>query len=307
MNQPTENIKVRIIVKTVVFTFIITAILAAAAWYVLIYSRTIALVEPVEETEVKEGSLDFEVVSAGELLPLYSYPVSLPESFFKEFAIEEIGIESIVAEGSRVERGTVIALLDRSVFETQKNKLEAELADIEHKIKDIAVDSTKQLKDVKLALENARLDLEIRKIAVEQSLFDPVSAHERMKLEYSKSTLAYENALLNYQDKRKSLLEKYAALPAQAETLSGEAKAKLSQLERSLEIKSPYSGVFGYPEDNPEAIKGSRKILTPKINTIGEITDPGRLVSRFFLEEELYSSIHIGRKSGCFCVLTEWR
>ena len=184
MDQHNNNRYSGSALKIVLITFLITSVILIAGWYFLVFDKQIAFVAPVQMVEVVQGDLEVEIVSTGELLPAVLNPVMVSESLFRDFSISEIEIKTILPEGSKVEKGDIIAHLDNSVYETYKSKIESELADIENKINEISLDSTKQLKDVKLALENARLDLEIRKIAVDQSLFDPVSAHERMKLEF---------------------------------------------------------------------------------------------------------------------------
>lgn len=300
MDQHNNNRHSGSTLKIVFITFLTTAILAFAGWYFFVFNTQITFVEPVQMVEVAYGDLDVEIVSTGELFPLVSNPVLVSESLFRDFPISEIEILTILPEGSKVEKGDIIARLDNSVYEAYKSKVESELADIENKIKEITLDSTKQLKDVKLALENARLDLEIRKIAVDQSLFDPVSAHERMKLEFSKSTLAYENALFNYQDRRKSLLEKYAAYPTKAESLRIEQSTKQPSLKLALEIKSPFSGILRYAEGANKLKIGTGSMITPKNTLVAGVEDTRRLVSRCFLEEQYYTEISEGQEIRIF-------
>lgn len=281
--------------RIVVFTFMVTAMLAVAAWYFLIFEKQIVIVPPVEMTEVKQGNIAVEIVSAGELLPVKTQVVEIPESFFSDYSIQEIRIMSLLPEDSKVEKGDIIAHLDISVYEAVKSKIENEIAEIEKNINEISQDSVRQLKDVKLAFENSRLDLEIRKISVEQSLFDPVSAHERMKLEFSKSTLAYENALANYNERRKGLLEKYAGYPAQLERLSTEEKTKLPALREALKISSPYKGVLAHAEraDGHVVMVGS--VLSPKNRVVAVVEDFSRLVSQCYLSEDYFSEIGEGQ------------
>jgi len=300
MDQHNNNKHSVSTLKIVLITFLITTILIVGGWYFFVFNKQITFVAPVQMVEVAQGDLDVEIVSTGELLALGSNPVSVSESLFRDFPISEIEIMMILPEGTRVEKGDIIAWLDNSVYVDYKSKIENELADIENKIDEITQDSTKQLKDVKLALENARLDLEIRKIAVDQSLFDPVSAHERMKLEFSKSMLAYENALFNYLDRRKSLLEKYTAYPAQVERLKNEQSTKLPSLKLALEVRSPYSGILRYTEGANKLKIGAGSKLTPKNRLVACIEDVRRLVSRCFLEEEYYTEISEGQEIKVF-------
>jgi multidrug efflux pump subunit AcrA (membrane-fusion protein) len=286
--------------KIVLITFLTTTILIVGGWYFFVFDKQTTFAAPVQMVEVAQGDLDVEIVSTGELLALGSNPVLVSESLFCDFPVSEIDIMEILPEGTRVEKGDIIAWLDNAVYRGYKSKIESELADIENKIDEITLDSTKQLKDVKLALENARLDLEIRKIAVDQSLFDPVSAHERMKLEFSKSKLAYENALFNYLDRRKPLLEKYAAYPAQAESLRNELSVKLPSMKLALEVRSPYSGILRYAEGANKLKIGAGSKLTPKNMLVARIEDVRRLVSRCFLEEEYFTEISEGQEIKVF-------
>ncbi len=281
--------------RIVVITFMVTVILAFVAWYLFIFEKQIKIVPPVEMAEVKVGNLELVIVSEGELRPSKSIPVMVPESLFGDFSVPEIEISSLLPEYSKVEKGEIIAQLDPAVFDKVKSGLESEISDLENKIREIPQDSIKQLKDVKLALENARIDLEIRKIAVEQSLFDPASAHERMKLEFSKSELAYQNALANYRERKKSLEEKYASYPERLEKIESVEKPKLPTLRETLKIESPIKGILTYVYDakGEKISAGSR--LSPGNRIVAQIEDIGRLISQFNLSEEYFSQIKEGQ------------
>ena len=279
----------------ILLTVLITLSLAFAGWYFLISDRHLALVPPVQMTEVKQGNLDVEIIAAGELLPIGDNIITIPESFFSDFKIDQIAIETLVSDGKMVERGELIARLDPTVYEKVKARLEGELADLENKMNEITADSVRQLKDVKLALQNAGLDLEIRKISVEQSLFDPVSAHERMKLEYRKSELSYENALFNLQEKRKNLTEKYDSYPVQIEKISSEIKTKLPGLNKGLDIQSPWKGVLRHISRGNKETGITGYVLTPDDRKVAVIEDISRLVSVCLVEEEYFSEVQEGQ------------
>lgn len=294
MDQHKTRIKSYSTFRIVVLTFLVTAFFAVAAWYFFIFEKQIRIVPLIEMAEVKVGNLNVELISEGELFPIKSEPVMVPESFFNDFSIGEIAFKILLPEYSKVDKGEVIAQLDPSVAEKFKSDIESEIADLENKIREIAQDSVKQLKDVKLALENARIDLEIRKIAVEQSLFDPASAHERMKLEFSKLALAYENALANYNERRKSVLEKYESYPDQIEKLRADEKSKLPMLKEALRIESPLKGILIYATD----MQGQK--LTPASRLVAMVDDMSRLVSKCYVGEEYYSEIHEGQEIDIF-------
>jgi multidrug efflux pump subunit AcrA (membrane-fusion protein) len=279
----------------VLITFLITLLFAIAGWYFLLADRYLALISPVQETAVMQGDLEVEISAPGELLPVNSYPVSVPETLFSDFNIDQIAVIALLPDGKLVDKGEHIASLDPSVYTSVRSRLENELADLENKLNEIAADSVRQLKDVKLAFQNSGLDLEIRKIAVEQSLFDPVSAHERMKLEYRKSELAYENALFNLQDKRKSLLEKYVGYPAQIERLTAELKTHLPMLKHGLEIQTPYRGLLLYVNEGEISDTKTGRVLTPSDRIVAEVADISRLVSVFLIDETYFPELTEGQ------------
>lgn len=290
MDKHKTKIKSYSTFRIVVLTFLVTALFAVAAWYFFIFEKQIRIVPLIEMAEVKIGDLKVELISEGELIPVKSEPVMVPESFFNDFSIQEIAYKVLLPEYGKVDKGDVIAQLDPSVSEKFKSDFESEIVDLKNKIREIAQDSVKQLKDVKLALENARIDLEIRKIAVEQSLFDPASAHERMKLEFSKSSLAFENALTNYNERRKSVLEIYESYPNQIEKLKADGKSKLPMLREALRVKSPLKGILIY------ATGSQGQNLTPANRLVAIVDDISRLVSKFYVGEEYYSDIHEGQE-----------
>ena len=281
--------------KKYIIVFSIIALLLSPFIYLQVSKKFIS-VSPIEMVEVMQGDVEKSIVSEGELRVGNSKIIYLPESFFTEFQVNECKIKYMAPEGKTVDKGEDILQIEESLYSDYKAKIENEITQLTASMNGIAEDSTKQMKDVKLALENAKIDLDIKKIAVDQSIFDPQSTHERMKLEYRKSELAYENALMNYLNLRRSLNEKYAAYPARMQELLEIQKTKLPVLYNMLFLRSPFKGVISYKLNGNGLEKGIGSKLTIHDNAVLMIEDVSKLISRCYIEEDSYSKIFRGQK-----------
>jgi HlyD family secretion protein len=281
--------------KYVVTIVLLVILLGAALAYIFVIDLNGEETPVAEFVEAKKGDLAIEIISYGELTSFTTNPVYIPESLFTDFEFNEIQLRYLVPEGKVVEKGEVIIRIDESVYDAYKSRIEKEIAGIRSDIENIQADSTRQLKDVKLALENAIIDLEIRRISAEQSQFDPSATHERMKLEFRKSQLSYENALTNYNNARNNLLEKYAAYPERLEELTEKETLMLPALRRLLTIQSPTRGVVSYINVPGRWKGGEGSVVKANEREVLAINDLNSAISRCFIEEDLYSRVHVGQ------------
>lgn len=249
-----------------------------------------------ETVQVAKGDIDCSVTVNGELVSASSHQVEVPELLFTELALNEIKIRYLAPEGSLVEKGEIIAVIDETALLEFKAKSEKEINDLKSGLEGMTADTALQLKDIKLSVETASLDLQIKELSVDQTLYDPPAVQQRVQLEYKKSQLAYENLLLNLADQRKKLIEKYKTQSDRLLVLEDEARNKRNRYTGLKNIVSPASGVIGYL-NSEEASKTTReRILTIQNRIIAYVEDNNNLVSRFFIDEVYYSSVKTGQK-----------
>jgi len=282
--------------KYLIISFSALLVMFIVFFYFIISKKQVSIVHTDELVEVKQGDLEVEIESTGELNSMKSNAILAPNNLFSDFNINQITIKSILPEGTVVKRGDIIANLDESAYNDFKSKIDSEITGLKNNINNFTDDTTKQLKNVRLAMENAQIDIEIKKIAVDQSLFDPPATHERLKLEFKKSQLAYDDAQKNYHDLRISLLEKFESYQSKLDSLLNLEKTKLPVLLRTLNIQSPFNGVISYTLTANGTKRAIGSTLTMMDNTVATIDDPGSFISNCYIEEDYYSKIQIGQK-----------
>jgi multidrug efflux pump subunit AcrA (membrane-fusion protein) len=280
--------------RTFVFAFALVFV-GVSAVILFVFKKKLNITFSDELVTVVKGDVDCRIIAEGELESDKSNPVMIPESVFEEFAINDIKIKYLAPEGKVVEKGEIIARLDDAAFQDYKEKQEKEIQELQASLDGMTEDTSSQLKDRRLALETAKLNLKIMEISVDQSSFDPPAAHEKMRLEYKKSQLAYENSLMSYKNLQTSLVAKYKSQGEKLEKLREEVKTKTPGLSGLLNISSPSGGIVTYYKlpDGSKRLRGSSVNNTDRAVAIVE--DADNYVSKFYMDEEYFSRLKTGQ------------
>lgn len=286
--------------RSKLFLLTILVLLGLATVFKSCVKKNNPLIFTKEIISVAKGDIDCVITVNGELVSGNTHQIEVPDLLFTDLALNEIKIRYLAAEGSVVEKGEVIAKIDESVLHDLKAKNEKEISELKSSLNGMTGDTTSQLKDIKLSVETAKLELQIKEISVDQTLYDPPAVHQRMQLEYKKSQLAYENLLLNCADQRKKLIEKYKTQSERLQLLEEEVKSKKYGFSGFRNIVSPAKGIITYLSP-AEGMKTRQEcILTLQNRVFASIEENINLVSRCYIDEEYFSKIHMGQKIKVF-------
>ena len=149
---------------------------------------------------VLRGAFEVTVVTTGELSSQNNKKIEAPQGIrARNVRFGDIKIQNLVPEGTMVKEGDYVATLDRSSADNNLKDLEDELEGLRAKQERILLDTALSLRGVRNSLLNLQFDLEEKRIAVEQSLYEPPATQRQHKNALEKALRDWDQEIKNYQ------------------------------------------------------------------------------------------------------------
>jgi multidrug resistance efflux pump len=159
--------------------------------------------------------------------------------------ISSLTITDIVDEGTFVDSGDYVATLDHQAVEEQRKIALDEMEKALSEYEDGKIDSNLTLSNQRDIIVNARLDLEEREIAVQESAYEAPSIQRKVEMDLDKAKrklnqvkAAYE--LITRQETNK-VARRFINYKQNRERVDA-----LNQLMDALIIRSPHAGIISY-------------------------------------------------------------
>ncbi len=149
---------------------------------------------------VQRGEFVVTVTTSGELGAKESVRISGPPNT-REAGVYNMTIASIVPEGTVVAAGDIVAELDRSTLASKLSEVALALQKAEAVYEQAMLDSTLNLYQARDEIGNLELAFEEKRLAKEQSVYEPPTIQRQTEIEYEKAVRAAEQAKVDYQTK----------------------------------------------------------------------------------------------------------
>ncbi len=244
---------------------------------------------------VEYGDFVSVVYATGQLKAENSVLINLPaEISSRRLNIYEIKVISIIDEGTVVDSGDYVAMLDYSVVEEQRNKAFEEWEKAMEAYDDAKLDTNLNLSNLRDELLNVMVQLEEKKLILSQSIYESPAVKRQAQLDV-------ERSMRNMEQKRRS----YVIRKKQSEyqmsrywigvTIAKERLDDIDKLMVRLEVKAPKPGMVIYSFD-----RSGRKIKAGSMVSrwrpkIAELPDLTSMLSKTFINEIDVSKIKAGQ------------
>ncbi len=263
---------------------ILSSIVAVLAMVFIIQKFTNPATESSEIfTVVKKGVFRMEVTTAGELDAKNSVEIMGPDGL-RRAQIWQVKINTIVDEGTVVEKGGFIAMLDQSEIGDKIKQKDTDLKQTLSQYTQARLDTAMELRKARDELINRKFEIEENEIVLNQSQFEPPAEIKKAEITLEKSRRTYQQALDNY------LLQKEKSV-AQVE----EAAAKmmddqnqldfLNNLASQFTVMAPEKGMVIYKRDWRGQKQGVGATVEPWDPVVAKLPDLSKMVSRTFINE----------------------
>ncbi len=237
------------------------------------------------EVPVARGNFEVLVTVTGELQAERSEQITGPQELrSRNLRIGNIRIQDLIPEGTVVDSGDYVALLDRSESDNALKDMEDALDRAEAQYTRTQLDTTITLSNLRDELINLEYNLEERNLTLEQSRFEPPATIRQAEISLDRAERALEQAKQNYQLRIK-----------QAHEDMNEASINLSQQRRRYQemldvldkftIRAPKSGMVIYHRE----WNGQRRTVGSNISpwdlTVATLPDLSSMLSRTYVNE----------------------
>ncbi len=247
-------------------------------------------------TKVKKGEFTLKIYSSGQLESENSETINAPEKMKdRSLRIWELSITDMIEEGAIVDSGDYVATLDHKVVESELKKVQDEIDKTFSEYQDAKIDSNLNLNNQRDEIINARLDLEEKKIEMEQSIFESPAIQKKKKMDYDKALrkLQQEKNALELKEKQEvnKVNRKFINYRQLRDRESG-----LKELFESLIITAPKSGILTYHKYPWGEIVAVGSKVSSWRGIIAKIPDMSNLVSRTYINEIDISKVKKGQQ-----------
>ncbi len=234
-------------------------------------------------TETKLGTFKVEITSAGELDAKNSVNIEGPFGL-RRARIWEVKIEDMVDEGTVVNKGDYVARLDAAELSDRIQNEENDLVQSTSQFTQAKLDTALELRQERDNMINLKYDIEQKRIALEQSKFEPPATIKQAEYELEKAARAYDQAVQNYQLK----VEKAIAQVTEARSEMLEDKRWfdfLQSLQDKFNILAPEDGMVIYKRNwrgEKQGVGATVRAWDPVVATLPDLT---KMISRTYINE----------------------
>ena len=247
-------------------------------------------------TKVKKGTFEVLVYSSGQLETESSDHINIPEKLKdRQTMIYNLTITDLIEEGSYVDSGDYVATLDHQAVEEQlKNSID-ELETALTEYNDSKIDSNLTLSNQRDLIVNADLDLEERRIAVEESVYESPSEQKKVKMDYDKALRKLEQTKKAYELKTQQEINKVKRKYINYRQIKERVEAQ-EELKNSLIIYSHRSGIISYYKQEWGGVTKTGSYVSMYNPVIATFPNMDSLITKTYINEIDIALIKQGQK-----------
>lgn len=222
---------------------------------------------------VKRGEFTVTVTTSGELRALKFVQINVPQN--AQAANQyQMKISSIVAEGTVVKEGDVVAELDRSGIATQATNVGLALQKAQAVYEQAMLDSTLNLSKAREDMRTMELTLEEKRLAKEQSAFEAPTVRRQAEIDLEKAQRAITQAKLDYKTRTEQAEAKMREVGADRDRQRN-LLAMIQEVMAAFTIRAPAPGMVTYVKEWSGKKKTSGSQLSawePAVATLPDLT-----------------------------------
>lgn len=267
--------------------------LTACGWYW--FSRGEG--QRVVYAEVQAGEFTVSVKVTGELEAVNSETIDAPADRMRSrwLRISNVTIKEMVPEGTVVDSGDFVALLDKEVLSSQIKVTEDDVDKMQQQYLRVQLDTTLQLRTLRNSLVNMQFDIEEKELILEQSKYEPPAVVRQAQITLDRARREYRQAQNDYelrkQQYRASMHE--AGLNLQTEIRKRE---EMQELLTMFTIRAPKRGMVIYYKQWGQEKRMVGSTISPWDATIATLPDLSEMKSMTYVSEVDVSKVRKGQE-----------
>jgi multidrug efflux pump subunit AcrA (membrane-fusion protein) len=272
----------------------VLVILIVIAWLVLGNSSsdsTNIFVKP------KTGPFQVTITTNGELQAKNSTEITGPAAGMRSIRAFNVKIAKLVPEGTRVKKGDVVAVLDRSQISDNLQDAQQELKQRKTDLNDAKLDTAKTLSQARNSVLSSKFDVQQAKIAVKQSQYESPATQKKVQYDLDKAKREYEQ-------QKQSL--KLASVQAESKIQNLRRKVQdedkkiknLKKVSDKFTIHAPQNGMVIYARNRRDGTKIKEGDQVSFFNpVVAKLPDFSVMQSVTYVSEVDIQKVHTGQKA----------
>jgi len=261
------------------------------AWYK--WPATAAAAEASLTAPVQQGNFKVVVTTTGELRARKFVQVQGPAQA-QTVQVYQTKIASLVAEGTVVKEGDVIAELDRAPAATKMADVTLALQKAQAEYTTAQLDSALNLAVAREEVRTAEYALEEKKLAKDQAQYEAPTIKRQAEIDYEKAQRALEQSKRNLDTKTKQAVAKMSSVGADLGRQQNQLKS-IQEVMGNFTIKAPSPGMVIYIREWSGKKKGVGSQWNAWDNTVATLPDLSQMESQTYVNEVDVRKLSVGQ------------
>ncbi len=246
--------------------------------------------------KVQRGKFEILVTVTGELQAEHSVKIMAPaELRSRNLRFSQIKIQDLIPEGTVVDSGDYVAMLDRSAADNSLKDMLDELEQYQANYTKTRLDTTMLLRGLRDQLINLNYAMEEAKITLEQSIYEPPATIRQAQINLDKAKRAYDQAKKNYVLK----VQQAEADMSEAQFRLRKQQRKVQEMEKVIsqfEIHAPAAGMVIYEKEWGGQKRKVGSMISPWDLVVATLPDMSSMLSKTYVNEIDISKVKKGQK-----------
>lgn len=234
-------------------------------------------------TSPKRGEFVVDVTTTGELRAKNSVEIRGPQGG-RDVRLFNLKIQSIIPEGTIVQKGDFVAELDRSEITSRLQDAMLGLQQAQSQVTQVSLDSTLTLSQARDNLINLEYALEERQIVLEQSIYESPAVQRQAEIDLDKARRQLEQERKNYITKQKQAEARMSEVEVNLQEEQNEVD-KIRALMNQFTVHAPANGMIIYKRN----FDGSKVVVGSEVSTwnpvVAELPDFSVMESITYVNE----------------------
>jgi len=278
------------------YPFVFIALAAIILVSIFVISKFSGTDELLLTTVAQKGPFESQVYSTGQLESIEADYIPVPAVLQDmRLNISSLTIADMIKEGTYVEEGDYVATIDHSSIDDQRKSALEELDRVKTELEDSKIDSSLTLSNQRDQIVNAQLELEEKKIIINESTYEAPSLVRKAEMDYKKAERKLEQMkeayVLKHKQEANKVDRKFITYKQVKERVD-----LIENVYSSLKITAPRAGIIGYYRYSGGGAIQTSSTISPRSPAIATYPKQNSLITNTYINEIDISKVKIGQK-----------
>lgn len=246
--------------------------------------------------EVRKGSFEISVTTAGELLPENSMDIMGPDfATGRDIRASRIEIKDLVTEGTIVKKGDYVATLDRTelsnMLKDARERLTGMRASLEVRLLDTAV----QLNGLRDQIKNQEFTVKERELTLRNSKYEPPMAIRQAEINLEQSRRVLDQVRRNYMRRQAQMNTDIYNQQFWIRRIDKRVR-DLEEVLAGFTVTAPADGMVIYKKEWRGNKRKTGSFIDPRDRVVATLPDLRTMLSKIYVSETDINKLEKGQK-----------